>query len=541
MNCIELNKDIGLGKQDFQNVLHHFENSYMSLALLGSVGEIVGAKTRFEGKFDEAQGGNSPELALERAEFWREGDTCLAKWAEDGVWYRARIRHFFCSLENEKLENKRTSSALVFFVDYGNEDHVLAQNLVTTLAEIPFEDLVDETVLLGDTEEERVKIMEEEQVQVEEDQVKVECLFNPPLHQERHMLVMELLVEAGATSVIDLGCNSCKLLRLLKGLLPNVTYLAGLDMDKYILEDSSKMLRPLPGDWLMRRTLPLTIELLHGSCGEAEAAQAFKTVRNLHVDAVTSVELIEHLDPGTIATVPATVLGVLQPKVWIVTTPNSDFNELFPNFTGPFRHWDHRFEWSRKEFKVWANQVAEDFPEYSVTFHGAGFWEATRESHGPASQVVVFTKKELAARRRGDEHPQPVQAPSTESGWEVVEKIEYPVAREETRSREEQLGDELCFHLRGILWDAAATAAEEEEVGAPLSSLLQFESVAGMKTNADEVTDVLQARGFKILDGIVSAQENDDMARGKCYWWSDTADDEEEAICPNNGGNIQEE
>ena len=350
MNCIELNKNIGLGKQDFQNVLHHFENSYMSLALLGSVGEIVGAKTRFEGKFDEAQGGNSPELALERAEFWREGDTCLAKWAEDGVWYRARIRHVFCSLENEKLENKSTSSALVFFVDYGNEDHVIAQNLATTLAEIPFEDLVDETVLLGDTEEERVKIMEEEQVKVEEDRVKVdeeqakvECLFSPPLHQERHMLVMELLVEAGATSVIDLGCNSCKLLRLLKGLLPNVTYLAGLDMDKYILEDSSKMLRPLPGDWLMRRTLPLTIELLHGSCGEAEAAQAFKTVRNLHVDAVTSVELIEHLDPGTIATVPATVLGVLQPKVWIVTTPNSDFNELFPNFTGPFRHWDHRY------------------------------------------------------------------------------------------------------------------------------------------------------------------------------------------------------
>ena len=105
MNCIELN-NIGLGKQDFQKVLHHFEDSYRSLALLGSVGEIVGAKTRFEGKYDEVQGGNSPEEALERAEFWREGDTCLAKWAEDGVWYRARIRHFFCSLENEKLEKK---------------------------------------------------------------------------------------------------------------------------------------------------------------------------------------------------------------------------------------------------------------------------------------------------------------------------------------------------------------------------------------------------------------------------------------------------
>ena len=70
-------------------------------------------------------------------------------------------------------------------------------------------------------EEEQVEV-EEDQVKVDEEQVKVECLFSPPLHQERHMLVLELLVEAGATSVIDLGCNSCKLLRLLKGLLPNV-------------------------------------------------------------------------------------------------------------------------------------------------------------------------------------------------------------------------------------------------------------------------------------------------------------------------------
>ena len=108
MNCIELN-NIGLEKQDFRKVLHQFENSYTSLALLGSVGEIVGAKTRFEGKFDEVQGGNSPKEALERAEFWREGDTCLAKWAEDGVWYRARIRHFSVRwrMKNLKIRVRR--------------------------------------------------------------------------------------------------------------------------------------------------------------------------------------------------------------------------------------------------------------------------------------------------------------------------------------------------------------------------------------------------------------------------------------------------
>ena len=176
----------------------------------------------------------------------------------------------------------------------------------------------------------------------DEEHRKEERFFSPPLNQQRHLLVTDLLADAGVTSVIDLGCNSCKLLRLFKELLPSVTYLAGVDIDEDILEDCGRILRPLPGDWLMRRPLPLTIDLIHGSCGHVEAAAAFMAANNRQVDAVTSVELIEHLDPDTLATFPAAVLGALQPKIWVVTTPNSDFNELFPNFKGPFRHWDHR-------------------------------------------------------------------------------------------------------------------------------------------------------------------------------------------------------
>ena len=37
--------------------------------------------------------------------------------------------------------------------------------------------------------------------------------------------------------------------------------------------------------------------------------------------------------------------------------------------------------------------MVKDFPDYAVAFHGAGYWEATRESHGPASQVAVFVRK----------------------------------------------------------------------------------------------------------------------------------------------------
>jgi hypothetical protein len=37
----------------------------------------------------------------------------------------------------------------------------------------------------------------------------------------------------------------------------------------------------------------------------------------------------------------------MRPKLVVVTTPNAEYNTLFPDFEGPFRHWDHKFEWTR--------------------------------------------------------------------------------------------------------------------------------------------------------------------------------------------------
>ena len=60
---------------------------------------------------------------------------------------------------------------------------------------------------------------------------------------------------------------------------------------------------------------------------------------------------IEHLEP-VLSQFPHSLFGVLNPKVVILTTPNADFNVLFPDLTR-FRHWDLKFEWSRVEFKSW--------------------------------------------------------------------------------------------------------------------------------------------------------------------------------------------
>ena len=65
---------------------------------------------------------------------------------------------------------------------------------------------------------------------------------------------------------------------------------------------------------------------------------------------------IEHLHANVLDLVPCALFGQLQPKVVIITTPNAEFNVLFPNFEG-FRHWDHKFEWTREQFRSWSHTV----------------------------------------------------------------------------------------------------------------------------------------------------------------------------------------
>ena len=65
------------------------------------------------------------------------------------------------------------------------------------------------------------------------------------------------------------------------------------------------------------------------------------------IQAVTSLELIEHLEAQTLASSPHTVLGEIKPQLWIVTTPNSEYNSLFPGWGTQedplrMRHWDHK-------------------------------------------------------------------------------------------------------------------------------------------------------------------------------------------------------
>jgi hypothetical protein len=73
----------------------------------------------------------------------------------------------------------------------------------------------------------------------------------------------------------------------------------------------------------------------------------------------------------------------------VVTTPNREYNvrwETLP--AGKFRHPDHRFEWTRAEFRGWAEGVASRHG-YRVRFLGIGPDDA---EVGPPTQMGVFER-----------------------------------------------------------------------------------------------------------------------------------------------------
>lgn len=61
---------------------------------------------------------------------------------------------------------------------------------------------------------------------------------------------------------------------------------------------------------------------------------------------------IEHLEESELKKFPEVVFGFMAPSIVVISTPNSEFNPLFPGVT-LFRHPDHKFEWNRVQFQSW--------------------------------------------------------------------------------------------------------------------------------------------------------------------------------------------
>lgn len=105
---------------------------------------------------------------------------------------------------------------------------------------------------------------------------------------------------------------------------------------------------------------------------------------------------IEHLVPSILSKVPLNIFGRIQPKLAIFSTPNSEYNFLFDAMkSNGFRHDDHKFEWTRQEFREWAFNICKEYPYYRVAFLGIGLTPSESLTCGEASQMAIFVRMDI--------------------------------------------------------------------------------------------------------------------------------------------------
>ncbi|XP_032380889.1 small RNA 2'-O-methyltransferase isoform X2 [Etheostoma spectabile] len=216
-------------------------------------------------------------------------------------------------------------------------------------------------------------------------------VFSPPLHRQRHQFVIDFVKRNKPKKVVDLGCSECNLLQKLK-FHREIELLVGVDINGANIKKKMHGLAPMSTDYLQPSFDQLRIELYQGSVTQEDA-------RLRGFDLVTSIELIEHLPLADVERFSKVVFGYMTPVAVIVSTPNFEFNHLFHQPAG-FRHSDHKFEWTRAEFKSWALKVCLEYG-YAVEFTGVGQAPpGQQERVGFCSQIGVFRR--LEGRQNGN-------------------------------------------------------------------------------------------------------------------------------------------
>jgi 3' terminal RNA ribose 2'-O-methyltransferase Hen1 len=199
------------------------------------------------------------------------------------------------------------------------------------------------------------------------------------LNQQRLGSVLAALRQSGAKRVLDLGCGEG---RLLSALLadPTFTEILGIDVSPRVLDKAADRLRL---DRLPPRKRE-RIKLLQGSL-------MYRDARLSGFDAAAVVEVVEHLDPPRLAAFERVLFEQARPATVVMTTPNCEYNKKFETLpAGSFRHKDHRFEWTRKEFQAWANLVSEK-NRYSVAFLPIGPEDS---AVGSPTQMGIFRRSD---------------------------------------------------------------------------------------------------------------------------------------------------
>lgn len=197
------------------------------------------------------------------------------------------------------------------------------------------------------------------------------------LNDQRLGAVLAVLGDAGATRVLDLGCGEGKLVGALLE-KPSIARVVGVDVSMRCLERARDRLK-LDRMPEMRRK---KVELLQGSL-------TYRDSRFSDCDAACAIEVIEHIDASRLGAFERVLFEFAKPPTVVITTPNIEYNVRFESLpAGRLRHRDHRFEWTRQEFRSWCAGVAERLA-YDVRFLPIGTEDA---EVGAPTQMAVFRR-----------------------------------------------------------------------------------------------------------------------------------------------------
>jgi 3' terminal RNA ribose 2'-O-methyltransferase Hen1 len=201
------------------------------------------------------------------------------------------------------------------------------------------------------------------------------------LAQQRVDAVLAVVEASGARQVVDLGCGEGRYVAaLLKQ--PRIDKVVGVDVAASAIERAEERLDLSR----MNERQRARVELLHGSF-------TYRDARLTGMDVALAIEVIEHLEPDRVDAFTRNLLGFVAAPVAVVTTPNAEFNVRFAGLAaGAFRHDDHRFEWTRAQFRAWAEGAAAAYG-YTVELLPVGEVDAEL---GAPTQMAVFRRRGAA-------------------------------------------------------------------------------------------------------------------------------------------------
>ena len=197
------------------------------------------------------------------------------------------------------------------------------------------------------------------------------------LNTRRLDAVKNAVLESGASSVIDLGCGECRLTAMLLE-EPQIKRVGAADVAVHVLEKAKQNLRYDRMPPYKKNKLTLM-----------QASLTYRDPRFSGYDAACVVEVVEHLDPQRVPSFERVLFEFAAPATVVLTTPNKEYNAHYEWLAeDTLRHHDHRFEWTRAEFRAWAARVCESFG-YTVEFSEIGDVD---ETYGAPTQMGVFRK-----------------------------------------------------------------------------------------------------------------------------------------------------